>query len=57
MTFLHFKGIHSESASFAFLHANMQNGLSLFMHPKLSFEVISWHLGCFLGFIGYQDIT
>jgi hypothetical protein len=41
MAFLHFKGIHSESASFAFLHANMQNGLSLFMHPKLSFEVIS----------------
>jgi hypothetical protein len=57
MAFLHFKCIHSELASFAFSHANMQNGLSLFMQPKLSFEVISWHLGCSSGFLGYQDIT
>jgi len=51
MVFLHFKCMHSESASFAFSHANMQNGFSLFMQSKLSFEVISWCSGCLSGFL------
>jgi len=50
MAFLHFKCMHSESASFAFSHTNMQNGFSLFMQSKLSFKVISWCSGCLSGF-------
>jgi hypothetical protein len=45
MVFPHFKRMHSESASFAFFHVNMQNSFSLFMQLKLSFEVDSWCLG------------
>jgi hypothetical protein len=51
MTFPHFKRMHSELESFAFFHANMQNGFSLFMQLKLSFEVDSWCL-CFSNFLG-----
>jgi hypothetical protein len=54
MAFLHFKCMHSELASFAFSHANMQNGFSLFKQSKLSFEVISWCSGCLSGFIGVR---
>jgi len=51
MAFLHCKCMQLESTSFAFSHVNMQNGFSLFMQSKLSFEVISWCLGCFSGFL------
>ena len=51
---LHFKCMHSELASFAFSHANMQNGFSLFKQSKLSFEVISWCSGCLLGFLSVK---
>jgi hypothetical protein len=51
MAFLHFKCMQLESTSFAFSHANMQNGFSLFMQSKLSFEVISWCSGCLSGFL------
>jgi len=50
MVFPHFKHMHLGSVSFAFLHVNMQNGFSLFIQLKLSFEVISWCLGCSSGF-------
>jgi hypothetical protein len=43
-----------ESTNFAFSHADIQNGFSLFMQPKLNFEVISWRLGCFSGFMGVR---
>jgi hypothetical protein len=51
---LHFKCMHSKSASFAFLYANMQNGFSLFMQSKRSFEVISWCSGCLSGFLSVR---
>jgi hypothetical protein len=43
---LHFKCKHLGLISFAFFHVNMKNGFSLFMQPKLSFEVILWCLSC-----------
>jgi hypothetical protein len=54
MAFLHFKRIQLKSTSFAFSHANMQNDFSLFMQSKLSFEVISWCLGCLSGFLSVR---
>ena len=42
--------MHSELVSFAFFHANMQNGFSLFIQLKLNFEVISWCLSYSSGF-------
>jgi len=54
MAFLHFKCMQLESTNFAFSHADIQNGFSLFMQPKLNFEVISWRLGCFSGFMGVR---
>jgi hypothetical protein len=40
LAFPHFKRMYSESVSFAFFHVNMQNGFSLSIQLKLSFEVI-----------------
>jgi len=54
MAFLHFKCMHSESASFAFSYANMQNGFSLFMQSNLSFEVISRCSGSLSGFLSVR---
>ena len=50
IVFSHFKRMYLESVSFAFFHANMQNGFSLSIQLKLNFEVISWCFGCSLGF-------
>jgi hypothetical protein len=50
LAFSHFKRMYSESVSLAFFHLNMQNGFSLSIQLKLSFEVISWCLGCSSGF-------
>jgi len=50
MVFPHFKRMHSESVSFVFFYTNTQNGFSLFIQLKLSFEVISWCLDSFSGF-------
>jgi hypothetical protein len=52
MAFLHYKHIHLGSVSFAFFHANIHNGFSLFMQPKLSSKVNLRCLGCSLGFLG-----
>jgi hypothetical protein len=54
MAFLHFKCMQLESTSFAFSHASMQNGFSLFMQSKLNFEVISWCSGCLSGFLSVR---
>jgi len=45
MVFSHFKYMYLELVSFVFFYVNMQNGFSLFIQLKVSFEVILWCLG------------